>query len=158
MIVSVISGGQSGADLAGNVWAKSKGIYTEVRAFEGFRTQISSDQELYDSFKKLDYSECLSAVTYVDKLRIRTRLNVKYSNATLIFIGRNLEQTRGSKLTFTICKSLNRPVLVINVNQPPHEDVLNLFIQQFQAATINVAGERTVKRDLVIEILDQIKL
>lgn len=154
MIKCVISGGQSGADLAGNIWARSHSIPTFVRAYEGFKTFRIEDQKILESFDRNDYPECEATIDGIEKLRIRTRLNVKNSNATLIFIQQELQKCRGSRLTASLSKQLMRPYLVIDIR---NYDLFNLitFMERNKPEVLNIAGERWLDKKDVINILNQ---
>ncbi|MDP2736089.1 MAG: putative molybdenum carrier protein, partial [bacterium] len=98
--VKIITGGQSGADLAGNVFAREIGIETEINSFAGFRPVRKEDWDLYRSFKR---NNVVTTSNYIYGLRKRTVYNVIHSDATLIFVRRGLETKGGSFLTRGIC-------------------------------------------------------
>lgn len=155
MIKLVISGGQSGADLAGNVWAKKHKIDTEVRAFYGFHTYYLYDEAILKQFRRHDNPELDGIKDPIEKLRRRTYLNVKNSDATLIFINRDLKDTRGSKLTARYCRELVKPHLIVNLKVLNIDKIIE-FLMTYKPEVLNVAGERFVELAKVVQTLDTV--
>ena len=152
-VTLIISGGQSGADLAGNEFAETMHIQTCCYVFKGFKPVNKEDEPLLEHFQKLwvamdrpdDYTDCL---------RARTIYNVKRADATIIFIHRLLQDTAGSKLTWKISDVLRKPFFVADIRYP--KDAVNGvvdLIQQERPAVLNIAGERLLERKAIREIL-----
>lgn len=95
--------------------------------------------------------------------RVRTRLNVSDSDATLILHRDGLEG--GTALTLRFCRELGRPSLVVDTASEPMADAadrLEAFIRERRVATLNVAGPRASKwpgaaaaaREIVARLLE----
>lgn len=125
-MLKIISGGQSGADIAGLVAAKRCGLDTGGYAANGFETENGAKPEyakMYNLFDKhFNYSR-------------RTVENVRASDGTLIFS--DDLKSPGTKLTISACNNQNKPYLI----NPSVQDVVS-FIQTKNLKVINVAGNR----------------
>lgn len=151
-VTLIISGGQSGADLAGNEFAESVGIATECNIFTGFRTQNYDDFKLLSRFKR---NLVTNATSYIWGLRERTFHNVQKADATAIFVGRAIERTRGSSLTRDLCSTEEKPYVVLDVRNRKTSVVnLTTLLRSAEPKILNIAGERTLRRDLVRGILE----
>lgn len=132
----IISGGQTGVDIAALEFAKSNGFKTGGIAPKNFRTEVGNKpeyKELYNMIEDTSYN-------YKD----RTILNVKNSDFTLIF--GNTSST-GSKLTIRNCQKYDKKYLAIN----PFIDYYNpiktaIAIRNdkyfINAKIVNIAGNR----------------
>lgn len=98
MRLKVISGGQTGADLAGLWVAKILGIETGGVAPKGFETLVGLQPNLASLFGLTE-----SPGGY----RVRTVENVANSDLTLVF-SRNM-RSPGTVLTINSCKNLDKP-------------------------------------------------
>lgn len=130
----IISGGQTGADIAGLDFAIDHGILhggycPKRRLSEG--GAIPEKYQLTELPSK-DYAK-------------RTRANVEASDATLIFVGKEL--SRGSKLTAKCCEELQKPYLVIDSSIDAVE--VKKFLDQHQPAILNIAGSRASKEPMI---------
>lgn len=128
----VISGGQTGADIAFSNAAKAGGIATGGLMPRGFKTEQGSRPEYQTEF---NMEEDTSA-----DYRSRTKKNVENSDGTLILVPKNGNITRGSQLTINFAKAANKPYLVITENTPAN--VIQKFITDNNIETLNGAGSR----------------
>lgn len=154
MLELIVSGGQSGADLAGNIFAMNFGIDTEIHTFKSFRPRDPRDYPLYSQIRKVFLPELASA-DYVTALRARTHHNVINSHATLIFIHNRIETTKGSALTYNLARHEHRPVFIIS-EALDVEFTTNIVIGmliQHHPRVLNIAGERDMDKDFVVGIL-----
>jgi hypothetical protein len=138
MIKMIISGGQTGADIAGLLAAKKLGLKTGGYMPKGFRTEAGPRPE----YRTLYGLEETNSWRYPD----RTRRNVLASNATVIF-GNIWEP--GSSLTMRYCKYYSRgyyivPVLNALVGLRDTTAILGLqnFLVFQDVTVLNVAGNR----------------
>jgi len=129
-IEKIISGGQTGADVAGLKFAYMIGIKTGGIAPKRFRTENGSDPELLKDMFGLVETTCKSGNDY----RERTIENIKISDGTVIFA----EQTSvGSKLTKNVC-SQNRVPHIVN---PTPANFIK-WLNDNNIKVLNVAGNR----------------
>lgn len=143
----VISGGQSGADLAGNEAAHRAGIPTRVRVFSGFcpigRIGIPSHIPI----------ELLPDIhgTYTQRLLLRTYANVEYADKTIVFIEQPLERTKGSRRTVDRCALRLKPFFIVRLDRGCDQDQVNRFVRD--CGILNVAGSRGCDEASVSQIL-----
>ncbi len=138
MLEKVISGFQSGADIAGVIAAKQCGILTGGYIPKGFLTENGN---------KLEYKELYGAVEFGSKYPQRTLANVREADATCIFYRGTLE--RGSLLTKKYCDQLNKKCMTLDINYTfqhrnpqSNEDYLLMWLQEVQPKILNIAGNR----------------
>ena len=134
MLRRVISGGQTGADLAGLLAARKVGIETGGWIPKGWLTELGPRPVL----KKLGLREHTS-----DKYPPRTKQNILDSDATLI-IAEHLD--RGSALTRDLCYRLHKPVFHISLNDMEDsertvQEVVH-WLEKRHVQVINIAGNR----------------
>ncbi len=122
----VISGGQTGADIAGLRAAKISGLETGGWIPRGFRTETGSNPSLATFGLK---------ETPTDGYQLRTLYNVRDSDATFWF-GRS--DSLGGKLTLKSCNSCGRAFYTNNDNCGD----MAIRIHDCGYHTINVAGNR----------------
>jgi len=131
MISLIISGGQTGADLAGLRAAKSLDIETGGYAPAGYMTENGPALFLGSMYglEEMDTTD----------YKARTEKNVKLADATVIF-GR---RSPGSNKTEWYCQQHNKPFLWLT---PPlyHKDRLlfRVFLNTHNPETLNIAGNR----------------
>lgn len=131
----VISGGQTGADLGGLVAATKAGLTTGGYAPKGFLTE-KGPQPVLESYGLV---EAPSA-----KYAERTFLNVRFSDATIIF-SRN-PQSPGSAQTISFAEKLGRPYLLLAPScEQSCIDQINAFLEKTQPLVLNIAGNRESK-------------
>jgi len=153
----IISGGQSGADLAGNEFAKyDVEIPTRVYTFESFVTSNGADQRVLEEFERINI-KVTRPDNYVSCLRERTIHNVKRADATIIFLNcpiPELELNSGSRLTRKMCELFKKPCAPADVRYPAISSALILnLIQDYKPKILNIAGQRTLDRKVVRRIL-----
>jgi hypothetical protein len=144
MLVDVIvSGGQTGADIAGLIAAKSLGIQTGGWAPKGYRTENGDNPDLGEMYGlKEDES---------DQYPPRTMKNIDDSDGTICFLFRHssgTEHTIGYCHTKTWCIRKTskmdgyRPVLVVSkITEKTVEDIRS-FIFENNIRVLNIAGHR----------------
>lgn len=71
----------------------------------------------------------------------RTKLNVKDSDGTLVFI-KTLPIDKGTQLTITEAKKFNKPLLVFTLNLSNDIDSIHEWLTCYNIQTLNVAGPR----------------
>lgn len=126
----VISGGQTGVDIAALRAAKDAGLETGGSIPRGFLTENGNEP----SRKQYGMEETL-ATSYVP----RTEANVKDSDATLWYGDLN---SRGGQLTLKMCNKHGKAF--ITITEFVSEDIFNL-INRCGWEVINVAGNRESK-------------
>ena len=134
--ITIVSGGQTGADRAALDFAIAHGIShggwcpRDRRAEDG---AIPHHYVLQETPSR-HYSQ-------------RTRWNIRDSDATLVFsIRPNL--TGGTRLTLELANQLGKPVLHLSRDEDcvaPAAAKLRTFLEQHQVSTLNVAGPRDRK-------------
>ena len=141
LILKIISGGQTGADMGGLLAAKMLKIRTGGCAPKGFLTENGSNYDLSKLFG-LHQSES-------EKYPPRTAENISKSDCTIIFSS-NRGTERGSILTQNLCLSKKKPHLWVD----PLSSTIVEEIQEFIAENarsksrpiiLNIAGNRESK-------------
>ena len=124
----VVSGGQSGADLAGLDWAIRHHVDHGGWCPKGRRSEDGAIPHTY----------ILSETPLANYLQ-RTEWNVRDSDATVVF---TMSDTLdgGSKRTVQFAEQLRRPWL--HFRPGVHEKFLVRFLQAHKVLTLNVAGKR----------------
>ena len=138
MIKRVISGGQIGVDQSGLRAAKNNGIPTGGTAPKGYKTAMGKNPALLKDEFGLKESKS-------EKYPIRTAQNVINSDGTLIIA--NNPTSPGSKLTADLTRKYNKPLLVIDLQQPNrHPSEISIKIRNWlhtkNIQILNVAGNR----------------
>jgi hypothetical protein len=127
--MKIISGGQTGADLAGLDVAKDLGIKTGGWAPKGWKTSDGPRQKLLESYNLQE-----STLGY----RGRTHENVKDSNAT-IRLAVDFT-TPGEVCTMNAINSCKKPWIDIDLlSQRPVQEVIE-FLILVKPTTLNIAG------------------
>lgn len=153
--MKIISGAQSGADIAGLVAAKKLGIPTGGTMPKGFKTLEGPQPEYAKMFGVQEHSSSSYAP--------RTYQNVKESDATLRLAYDFLSP--GEICTLKAIKEYNKLHLDINLSEPPDAKDVAKWIIENKISTLNIAGNseqtcpgiyKTV-RDYLIEVLTYIK-
>jgi hypothetical protein len=127
--LKIISGGQTGVDRAALDFALMNHL-----ACGGWcpRGRLAEDGRIDDRYP---LQETTSTV-YAE----RTRLNVEYSDGTLIlFVG---ELSGGSKYTADHAVLRNKPLFVVNVADKSSFSKVQAWIQENDIETLNIAGPR----------------
>lgn len=133
MLEKVISGCQSGADLAGVTSAKRNGKQTGGWMPQGYRNQFGYFPEYKDMFNIVEHES--------SEYPPRTECNVINSDGTIRFATQ--WSSAGERLTLQLIKKHKKPYLDVKRNVTP-EDVVE-WIKQNDIRVLNVAGnsERT---------------
>lgn len=132
MINKVISGGQTGADIAGLECARCWGIATGGFMPKDFRTLDGSKPE----YEKLYGMRCTGAATYPP----RTFTNVRASDGTIRFYTK--PDSPGERLTRNACIEYGKPFIdvdFLSINPMYVGDVIR-WINQNNIFILNVAG------------------
>ena len=125
-LTKIISGGQTGADVAGLKAAKKLGIRTGGWIPKGFRTDEGSKPSLQVLYG-LEETEDTG-------YQRRTLWNVRYSDGTIIFAEK---ESRGSILTHSYCRKLRKPYWI-----NPNVEEIRIFISEHEIEVLNIAGNR----------------
>jgi hypothetical protein len=127
-VIKIISGGQTGADQGGLAAAKYLGIETGGTAPYNYWTDAGANFSLYDLYGLVPGP--YDPRTYLK----RTRLNVKYSDGTVLFgrIG-----SPGTRSTINLCSKLGKPWI-----DNPNPTVLLAWVKLRNISILNVAGNR----------------
>lgn len=128
----VISGGQTGADIGGLVGAKRAGIKTGGTAPRGFKTEIGDKPEELKAFGLVPHPS--------PRYKDRTKENICASDATIIFSKE--PESSGTKLTVDLCKTLNKPYLLLTKFEESDKITALSFINKNRPITLNIAGNR----------------
>lgn len=75
---------------------------------------------------------------------VRTRLNVSDSDGTLILKAGRLEG--GTALTVQTARSLNKPILIIDLDKPPQPGQVGGWVDTHNIRVMNIAGPRESKQ------------
>ena len=139
LIDKIVSGGQTGADRAALDWALQRGV-----AHGGWcpKGRLASDGPLPERY--------LLRETDSAGYRQRTKLNVRDSDATLIFNTGVLDG--GTLQTVRFAQTLGKPHFVVQIDEPAQESVaqrIRVWLTEGQFSVLNVAGPREEKRPCV---------
>jgi hypothetical protein len=158
LILKIISGGQTGADMGGLLAGKKLEIRTGGCAPKGFLTENGSNYDLSKIFG-LHQSDS-------EKYPPRTAENISKSDCTIIFSS-NTGAERGSILTQNLCLSKKKPHLWIDPKNPNIEEIREFIADQARSKSrpiiLNVAGNRESKspgiesrvQEILVEVLNK---
>lgn len=135
MLEKVISGGQTGADIAGLMAAKKVGLQTGGWMPHGFITQAGPKPEWAEKYNLQEHSSA--------KYPPRTFANVKDSDGTIRF-AQNFDSA-GEKCTLKAIQQYRKPHIDVDIMNPrPVQEVVD-WINRYNIKVLNVAGnsERT---------------
>jgi hypothetical protein len=130
MISKVISGGQTGSDIAGLKAAKSLGIETGGHIPKGFLTLDGAKPNYATEYNLIEHSS--------PKYPPRTALNVKNSDGTIL-IASNFNSP-GTKLTAKYATQYKKPFINIDSNNAISVNVVFDWINKNNIHTVNIAG------------------
>ena len=138
-IGKIISGGQTGVDIAALRAARSAGIATGGWCLKNWMTELGPQPERLKSFGLCEH---MSA-----KYPPRTRANVEDGDCTLIVAD---QLDNGSKLTAELCRAMNKPMLHLGRAQigADHSEALKealAWLHSEPHGVVNVAGNRESK-------------
>ena len=145
-IKKIISGGQTGADRAGLDASMEMNIPVGGWCPKGRKSEDGPIDEKYP----------LQETTSGD-YRVRTGLNVKESDGTLIFtMGK---PTGGTALTVKKAKALEKPYMVIDLDENYDFDAVKVWLGDNSIEVLNVAGPRGSKfPDVYDRVKDYMKV
>ena len=135
MLEKIISGGQTGADIAGLLVAKRFGLATGGTMPQGFITQAGPQPAYAEKFGMIEHKS--------PKYPARTFANVSDSDGTIrLAFDHN---SSGEKLTLKAIQTLKKPYIDVDLakTRPPQE--VADWINKYSIKILNVAGnsERT---------------
>jgi hypothetical protein len=129
--MKIISGAQTGADLAGLDAAKALGIPTGGSMPNGFKDLEGKKPEYASKYGIV----ALKSASYP----ARTLKNVQDADATLILATN--ANSAGTKLTIKYCNQMNKPCLILDPRikmHGSHAEYMVKWLQQYDV--INIAG------------------
>ena len=128
--LTIVSGGQTGADRAALDWAIARQVPHGGWCPAG---RLAEDGLIPDRYQLRE----TPSAAYPE----RTRLNVEDSDATLIISPRPLEG--GTLLTVKHAEEVDKPMLIVtSENEEDAPEFLRAFIQEHEVGILNVAGPR----------------
>ena len=141
LILKIISGGQTGADMGGLLAARDLGIRTGGCAPKGFVTENGSNIDLGRIYGLHQSTS--------EKYPPRTEENVGKSDCTIIFSS-NSGSERGSILTEKLCMKKKKSYLWVDpFDEATPEKIKEFLIEQVKLKSrqiiLNVAGNRESK-------------
>ena len=139
-IIKVISGGQTGADMAGLKAAKQLSIATGGTAPRKYKTEKEPNNDLKTVYNLTE--------SHSEDYAVRTEANIRGSHATLVFATN--QSSPGTKLTISLCKKNNkRFVLIDPFSDTATENISEFIVQIFEFykrdIILNIAGNRESK-------------
>lgn len=146
----IISGAQTGADQGGLLAGLRLGLETGGFAPRGWRTEAGPMPELAEMFGLIECDR--------EDYRVRTRLNIDHSDATVIFGVRS----PGSNMTEEFCRQLGKPLLwtfvVPGFADPKSFESHGIFkewLSRSGAGVLNCAGNRESKNPGIGKFVEQ---
>jgi hypothetical protein len=139
MIQKIISGGQTGADMAG-LWAA-------LAASKQTGGTVPKDYRNEDGDARLHLQPFNVIESDSSDYRVRTRKNVVDSDGTIVFYS---QLTPGTKYTINQCKFNEKPCLKVRLNKPSLStetlpENFNDWVKDNNIKVLNVAGSRESK-------------
>ncbi len=131
-IRKIVSGGQTGVDRAALDAAIENNIPYGGWSPKGRKAEdgIIADKYLLEETFTDDYSE-------------RTKLNIRDSDGTLVFVLKTpIEVTDGTNLTIKNAKTTKKPLLIIELSKNISADILSDWIEKNNIKVLNIAGPR----------------
>ncbi len=156
MIQKIVSGGQTGADLAALITAKKFDIKTGGFAPKGWKTESGSNPYLCTRYNLVETSS--------EDYKERTEKNVLTTDATIIFYD---TYSKGSYLTKITCEKKKKPYLLISSSKWDEEKefmmakfIFEIYLKKKRPIFINFSGNRESKspgiEQRVINILENL--
>lgn len=140
MLHRIISGGQTGVDLAALDAAREFGIYE----WGGWcpKGRLREGGQIPDEY----FDQGKNGMQEAESSRYpqRTALNIRHSDATLIL--KNGPMTMGTKLTITICRKKKRYYQIVDPYKAYHVKRAVKFIIEQDVGILNVAGPRETNK------------
>jgi hypothetical protein len=125
----IVSGGQTGVDRAALDVAIAHGVPCGGWCPRG---RLAEDRPIPVHYPLRE--------TESPKYAVRTRLNVRDSDGTLVLVFG--EPAGGTSLTIEFAAELRRPCLVVDLEDPPEPATVAEWIAAHRMTTLNVAGPR----------------
>ena len=147
MIRKLISGGQTGADISIVAVGARLGMEVGGLVPKGWRTERGPAPEL----ERLGFAEAASS-----DYRDRTRLNVEFSDATLIFATN--PDSDGTRLTIDHAQRLGRPCLVLDPFKTGAEKRVRRWLRDTSPEVLNIAGNRESRSPGIGRRVEQVLL
>jgi hypothetical protein len=148
--MKIISGGQTGVDIAGLICAKKHNMQTGGNIPKGFITLDGPKPE----YKELYGMKETGSTDYPT----RTAMNVKEADCT-IWLGEN-RFSAGKLCTFKHIRIHKKPHKDIDINDPPPIETISKWIKDNEYKIINIAGNSQTKTNDIekkaIEYLDEL--
>lgn len=136
-MIKIISGGQTGVDLAALSFAKDNNLPYGGYVPRGRKTEAGP---LSDEFIGMIETQSFSYI-------YRTELNIMKSDVTVVFVQDSSElESGGTKRTIDICKQLEKSVLIVDFSKEFKSEDYSCFkglLDNFE--TVNFAGPRESK-------------
>lgn len=142
MQLTIISGGQTGADRAALDFAIAHGI-----PHGGWcpRGRVAEDGPLDECYELRE--------TPSRQYAERTEWNIRDSDATVVFSSHR-EVTGGTALTLGLARRLGKPVLhLVAGSIPPAAEALQAFLREYSVQRLNVAGPRASQDSRIAEFV-----
>lgn len=147
-LLTVISGGQTGADIGGLVAARSCSIPTTGYATRGCRTERGPQPQLVTHFNLVEHTEA-----GYDK---RTIENASVADVTIIFA--TDPNSKGTKLTTSAALNAYKGVHIITEFSREEELKLLSYLKLMEPRIINIAGNReSISPGLSAKVRDFLK-
>jgi hypothetical protein len=127
--IRIVSGGQTGADRAALDVAAKLGLKRGGWCPRGRRAEDGPISDAYPLREAplFDYA-------------VRTRLNVRDSDATLVLYAATLDA--GTRLTLEVAADLGRPAYAVNLKRPTPIPAVQGWLRSNRVRVLNVAGPR----------------
>jgi hypothetical protein len=162
VIELVVSGGQTGADQAGWRAAKAAGIKTGGCMPRGFWAEDGNHPEFAEMYGAQEVQECGKRLSPAEALRLRTWLNVRDAEATILF---GNSESPGGKLTAKYCKEMDRKIWRVPRSSLWIPDAIHSMRAGGNIQTLNIAGNRESSapgigawvEDYLAEVFRQVK-
>ena len=129
ILTRILSGGQTGVDQAALDAAIELGIPHGGWCPQG---RLAEDGRIPQKYRLKE--------TLTPDYAVRTRLNVRDSDGTLILYHEPLEG--GTALTWQIAVELEKPVLLVELGFPPVFEAFHRWLRENSIRTLNIAGPR----------------
>jgi len=132
-LTRIVSGGQTGVDRASLDAAIELGI-----PHGGWcpRGRMAEDGRIPQKYYLTE--------TFSPEYAVRTRLNVRDADGTLILYREPLEG--GTALTWQFAVEMDKPVLLVELGFPPVAEAFFLWLRENSIRTLNIAGPRESQR------------
>jgi len=143
MLSRVVSGGQSGSDIAGLIAAKKYGVETGGWMPLGWITENGPKPEYEQEYGLKEHKPVAGKVNDHIAYVLRTKANARDSDGTIRFASD--WRSPGETCTLKAVREYGKPIIDVDVKNPiPIEEVIS-WIKDQNIQTLNVAGNRETK-------------